>query len=286
MKKRIFVITSLCMAVGVATIIPAQSVYAEMVQRDDAIAATAYVEALSSFLEKNNIPAYIMDEAQAEEYDLYTRHITVMSEYGEEYLDDEYIGVLLPDEQETFYWVYGALRSFQQQYEYKTAKEIPCFTYTFRYEYEIANDSENVGEKLTDLETIYSLMTQMLEENALLGEVCIDTESQIVSVYYEWRNWMVGRAFQATVATYNIDRTKVTNVVAEGGSESYGNYVAGDVNEDGSLNISDAILLSRFTAEDTTAAITQQGIWNADFNADTFSDIDDITAMLRNMAGL
>ena len=60
----------------------------------------------------------------------------------------------------------------------------------------------------------------------------------------------------------------------------------GDVNTDGKITVSDAVLLARLLAEDKTAAVSEQGKQNADANANGELDTGDTTAILRHLAGL
>ncbi len=60
----------------------------------------------------------------------------------------------------------------------------------------------------------------------------------------------------------------------------------GDVNADGKVTVSDAILLFRYVAEDTTVPITDAGIAVADLNADGNVNADDTTVLLQMLAGL
>ena len=60
----------------------------------------------------------------------------------------------------------------------------------------------------------------------------------------------------------------------------------GDVNNDGTITVADAVLLARVLAEDTSAKITEQGERNADANADNDITPEDNTAILRHLAGL
>lgn len=60
----------------------------------------------------------------------------------------------------------------------------------------------------------------------------------------------------------------------------------GDLNEDGETTIADAILLSRYVAEDETLSVTEAGIAQADINASGTVDAGDIAALLKQIAGL
>ncbi len=65
-----------------------------------------------------------------------------------------------------------------------------------------------------------------------------------------------------------------------------GDYKAGDVNCDGEVKINDVIFLNRMIAEDSTVQITQQGVLNADMNADGTPDSDDAVLILKQLAGI
>ncbi|MBR3046052.1 MAG: S8 family serine peptidase [Oscillospiraceae bacterium] len=58
----------------------------------------------------------------------------------------------------------------------------------------------------------------------------------------------------------------------------------GDVNCDGSTDVSDAVLLARFLVEDRSAKITADGLDNADVNLNMQADADDMTMLLNRIA--
>lgn len=60
----------------------------------------------------------------------------------------------------------------------------------------------------------------------------------------------------------------------------------GDVNADGLVKIDDAILLSRVVAEDTAVVVPEEGQAAMNVNQDDFVDAEDVTAILRIIAGL
>ncbi|HAG12825.1 MAG TPA: glycosyl hydrolase family 9, cellulase [Ruminococcus sp.] len=62
------------------------------------------------------------------------------------------------------------------------------------------------------------------------------------------------------------------------------NVVLGDVNEDSDIDVSDAVLLARFLAEDSTATISTTGLLNADTNKNGNPDKEDIVQILRYIA--
>ena len=59
---------------------------------------------------------------------------------------------------------------------------------------------------------------------------------------------------------------------------------SGDINEDGKLTVSDAILLARVTANDTTVPVSQKGMDQCDMDGDGKLSASDITLMLRRIA--
>lgn len=64
------------------------------------------------------------------------------------------------------------------------------------------------------------------------------------------------------------------------------NHLPGDINEDGKVTVSDAILLARIVAEDQTVKVSDQGLKNADINGKDAITADDTTLLLKMIAGL
>ena len=62
-------------------------------------------------------------------------------------------------------------------------------------------------------------------------------------------------------------------------------YGMGDANEDGKLTVSDAVLLARVLAEDTAVSITPEGSSNADLDGVTGLSQEDLTLLLKLLAG-
>ena len=60
---------------------------------------------------------------------------------------------------------------------------------------------------------------------------------------------------------------------------------SGDIDENGSVQIADAILLARWIAEDTEISVSTQGLLNADMNGDEAVDSDDAASLLSWLAG-
>lgn len=62
--------------------------------------------------------------------------------------------------------------------------------------------------------------------------------------------------------------------------------IAGDADENGKLDVSDAVLLARFINEDSAAVMSEQGRANCEMNADSVLNAADVTAILRMIAKL
>ncbi len=60
---------------------------------------------------------------------------------------------------------------------------------------------------------------------------------------------------------------------------------SGDIDENGAIQIADAILLARWIAEDDDITVTAQGLANADMNGDELVNPDDAAALLSALAG-
>ena len=55
----------------------------------------------------------------------------------------------------------------------------------------------------------------------------------------------------------------------------------GDVNQDGRVSVSDAVLLLRYITEDSSGSLTDAGMRAADMNLDGYLDLRDVTGLLR-----
>ena len=67
--------------------------------------------------------------------------------------------------------------------------------------------------------------------------------------------------------------------------DAYGETTPGDLDVDGSLTVSDAIMLARVNAEDCDLNISKVGLEAADYNRDSCIDVNDLTALLDTLAG-
>ena len=65
-----------------------------------------------------------------------------------------------------------------------------------------------------------------------------------------------------------------------------GEYAKGDINGDGKVTISDAVLLARIIAEDSTLDLKNNETSRADIDGSGLIDSDDLTYLLKSLAGL
>ena len=84
-----------------------------------------------------------------------------------------------------------------------------------------------------------------------------------------------------TVTATESETTETTTVTSAAGK-----LRLGDVNCDEMVDVSDAVLLARFTAEDKSARITEQGMRNADCNRNGQPSSEDIILILKHIAKL
>ena len=84
-----------------------------------------------------------------------------------------------------------------------------------------------------------------------------------------------------TLVTTTSDSESTTTTAGDDGRPHWG-----DVNCDGSVDVSDAVLLARFCAEDREARVPRQGVVNADVNHNGNADMMDIVQILRYIVRL
>ena len=89
-------------------------------------------------------------------------------------------------------------------------------------------------------------------------------------------------ATTTTAATTTVTTTTVT----EKELQNRPAFLRGDTNCDASVDVSDAVLLARFVAEDSTALITELGRRNSDCDEDGELSSADVLAILRHIAKL
>lgn len=83
--------------------------------------------------------------------------------------------------------------------------------------------------------------------------------------------------------TYPASTTKTLSAETSASAED---YIAGDINQSGTLTVADAVLLARLLAEDPALHLTEEGIRHADMNGSGTPDAEDLTMILKRLANL
>ena len=94
---------------------------------------------------------------------------------------------------------------------------------------------------------------------------------------------------ESSKTTTETETTAMEDITAtsKGTDECHPEYViSGDANQDGKVSVSDAILLARVVAEDTTVTITDTGRQMAELDGKTGLSADDLTILLKMLAGI
>lgn len=94
-----------------------------------------------------------------------------------------------------------------------------------------------------------------------------------------------GRDFTTGPSTQTTTTTSTTSTSSDSDTETPKPGLKGDVDENGTVQIADAILLARYIAEDTVT-VTAQGKTNAELTGDTALTADDCTKLLQFLAGM
>ena len=89
-----------------------------------------------------------------------------------------------------------------------------------------------------------------------------------------------------TTAPQDTTTTTTTTTTTAATTAPSGDFLAGDVDCNGVVEINDVVLLARYVAQDDTVKITVQGVANGDYNQDGSLDSTDITAVCRQLAHL
>ena len=117
--------------------------------------------------------------------------------------------------------------------------------------------------------------------NFVRGEV---TLQNVHSEYFTTDQFPVGFTEDAVdLSAYKLIGEQVPTVAKKGIISASG---YGDINTDGKMTISDAIMLSRYVAEDTSLTLDDAALANADANYDGIVTAADCTSILRAIAGL
>lgn len=85
---------------------------------------------------------------------------------------------------------------------------------------------------------------------------------------------------------YGNEITTQTVTLSATASQNSTPSVSGDVNGDGVLDISDAIFLARFVAEDSTLDMSTFNVQNADINGDGLTTAADTVYLIKKIAKL
>ena len=89
-----------------------------------------------------------------------------------------------------------------------------------------------------------------------------------------------------TETTTTTETTTVTESAVSSETAAAPALLAGDVNCDGQITVSDAILLARIVAEDTAVKVTDAGMQNAELDGVSGLSVNDTVLLLRQIAGL
>ena len=89
-----------------------------------------------------------------------------------------------------------------------------------------------------------------------------------------------------TTAPKDTTTTTTTTTTTAATTAPSGDFLAGDVDCNGVVEINDVVLLARYVAQDDTVKVTVQGVANGDYNQDGRVDSTDITAVCRQLAHL
>ncbi|MBR5372461.1 MAG: glycoside hydrolase family 11 protein [Oscillospiraceae bacterium] len=91
---------------------------------------------------------------------------------------------------------------------------------------------------------------------------------------------------KTTAETETTEKEDLT-ATTKGTDECHPEYnISGDANQDGKVSVSDAILLARVVAEDTTVTITDMGRRMAELDGKTGLSADDLTILLKMLVGI
>ena len=86
--------------------------------------------------------------------------------------------------------------------------------------------------------------------------------------------------------TYDPELPPVTTTASTETTKKDGKRLAGDVNNNGEVDVKDAVLLARIVGQDVTASLSDQGRINADVDRDGVVSAPDLTMLLRALANL
>ncbi len=94
----------------------------------------------------------------------------------------------------------------------------------------------------------------------------------------------------ATTTTTTVTTTTVTTTTVSDTKDStlpdLISFLRGDVNDDGMVDVKDAVLLARYVGGDVTAYVNERGLTNADCDLNGNIHPSDLTLLLRFLARL
>lgn len=162
-------------------------------------------------------------------------------------------------------------------------------------EWTYSEELGNADEPITDPEIIREMFAKFIQENALNARVADNQnypgyhEKIIIEYVIEEGSEPINHILLDFAETYHLDTTITFVPILEGTPMRttlpiISLIVRGDANLDNTLDISDAVLVARFVAEDNEADISEQGKQNADMNRDGNLTGDDVIAILRKIA--
>lgn len=99
----------------------------------------------------------------------------------------------------------------------------------------------------------------------------------------EGQEFVFDPAIPVPIETTTTTTTTTTTMTT---TETKTALLLGDVDCEGSVNVADVILLSRYVSEDKAAEVSEQGLLNADCNRDELVDANDITLIIECAAHL
>ena len=153
-------------------------------------------------------------------------------------------------------------------------------------------------ETVSDAETVHAMFTKLITENNLDAE-CVDNTAYAgcpQPVIFEW-NVVDGGIPAGMIALdfaekYHIDKAVYTTVAVIDGvpqitkEANVSAFDRGNVNCKDGTDVSDAVLLARFCAEDAEAVLTEQGKLNADADRDGEITQADVIVILQMIVKL
>lgn len=195
------------------------------------------------------------------------------------------------DYKETEYWEKEFNNSFQTSNDMKINKLYSGSLYSSSdsdwYSFELKQDSQIelsfttglIGDNTNYWKLFLYQRTDTIDEMKswnISGKSSVSTISDLqldAGIYY----------LKVVYYSYNYNPTTYQLFVSDGTKDE---NIWGDVNLDEVVDVSDAVLLARFTAEDAAANISAQGKINADVTGDQNLNSNDMLQILRAIANI